>query len=386
MMMGLLGVGHFASATVPIGNTVLSTPEGDAAPGPDMLLAEFEDLLAGDVAMPGEGPDALTDPFTQMDAWVAQVLAQAIGAEMPFDRVPALQQGAVAAPWLMQALDGREGQSAAADDAAAPQAQPGLIPMPAQGRGAGPAVVPAGVAMDAAPQQTGVPAAAVDSALADRVFNHRSVAAATATTAATPAQDDIATGAAQASNTRTPRETVLPAGVSVMATDGLTRTASHQGELPAATAPSAARVPTESQQKLVDALGERLSVQTVQGMRHAVIRLDPHLNGSVRIELRQDASGIAVHLSATNADVVRQLQAIGESLRQELGARHGGDVTVQVSASRQGHADADTSGGRERHARDDAEQGPGRGLAAAGGDGAFEVVSRDAARTQKETV
>ena len=237
-----------------------------------------------------------------------------------------------------------------------------------------------GGAIEFAALQAGAPGAA-DAVQAERVVHQRLAAP-----VAPQAQEGTAAGTAQLLNPRASQDTALPAGMPAIAPEGLARLSGSQNDLPGAPAASAPRAPTEPQQKLIDALGDRLSVQTAQGMRQAVIRLDPHLNGSVRIELRQDANGIAVHLSATNADVVRQLQAIGESLRQDLSARNGGDVTVQVSASRQGQADADTSGGRERHARDDAEEGPGRGLAAAGGDGAFEFVSRDAARTEKETV
>ncbi|NMV36311.1 flagellar hook-length control protein FliK [Ralstonia insidiosa] len=383
MMMGLLAAGNLASNVALGSNTAWPAEATVLQQGP---LGDFEHLLAGDIAMT-EGLDIADDSFAELDASVALALVQALETETPADIMPALQDGVMVAPWLMQALDVREADATAADDAADMPTQPGASQVLGQARPAGqPAMQTAqmnmfgrsAIALAAAPQANAQDAVAP--ALADRMFNRPQGTAPAAT-----ALNEVATAApAQALNTRAAGESPLPTGIPAMTFDGPVRASTAQADLPAASA--APRAPTEPQQKLIDALGDRLSVQTAQGMRHAVIRLDPHLNGSVRIELRQDANGIAVHLSATNADVVRQLQAIGESLRQDLSARNGGDVTVQVSASRQGHADADTSGGRERHARDDAEQGPGRGLAAAGGDGAFEFVSRDAARTQKETV
>ncbi|WP_426400102.1 flagellar hook-length control protein FliK [Ralstonia sp. R-29] len=380
MRMGMLAMGDLAPATALAGLPGLPALTGDASALQNVSLAEFEDLLAGDFAAQVEGSDVDADPFAQMDAWVAQALAQAIEAEMPLGLMPSLQDGAMAAPWLMQALEVHQAQPAFSDDAIAPQASALPAQVPAQLRGAGLAAVQTGGAIEFAALQAGAPGAA-DAVQAERVVHQRLAAP-----VAPQAQEGTAAGTAQLLNPRASQDTALPAGMPAIAPEGLARLSGSQNDLPGAPAASAPRAPTEPQQKLIDALGDRLSVQTAQGMRQAVIRLDPHLNGSVRIELRQDANGIAVHLSATNADVVRQLQAIGESLRQDLSARNGGDVTVQVSASRQGQADADTSGGRERHARDDAEEGPGRGLAAAGGDGAFEFVSRDAARTEKETV
>ncbi len=388
MMMGLLAMGDAAPGAALLGNGVLpgqaaQLPAEAGVPQP-ALLGDFEHLLADDIALAAPA-DTATDAMAELDAWVAQALAQALETEAPVELMPALQDGVMTAPWLMQALDQRDAGAAVAALAATDEDALAL-PMQPQGRAAmQPALQPGGLARGvvdlAALQQTSV-AEGVAPALADRLFNHRQGAA-----NAAAVQDAAADASTQVLNVRTGGERALPTTLSVMTLDGMGRTGTVQPDQPAASADvKAPNAPTEAQQKLVDALGERLSVQTAQGMRQAVIRLDPHLNGSVRIELRQDANGIAVHLSATNADVVRQLQAIGESLRQDLGARNGGEVTVQVSASRQGgQADADASG-RERQARDDSqEQGPGRGLWAEGGDQVFEMASLGAARMQRET-
>lgn len=84
-------------------------------------------------------------------------------------------------------------------------------------------------------------------------------------------------------------------------------------------------------QSLVDALGERIDVQLQRGSERAVIRLDPPMQGQLEITIRRDAGAIQIHLSATHGDVVKQLQAISDSLRHDLGNRHSGDVSVVVS-------------------------------------------------------
>lgn len=88
-----------------------------------------------------------------------------------------------------------------------------------------------------------------------------------------------------------------------------------------------ARAPT-----LLDALAERIGLHTERGSERVLIRLDPPHRGQIEIQIRHDASGATqVTLTASHGDVVRQLHAIGDSLRQELAQRQGGDVTVQIA-------------------------------------------------------
>ncbi|WP_229883156.1 flagellar hook-length control protein FliK, partial [Pseudorhodoferax aquiterrae] len=109
---------------------------------------------------------------------------------------------------------------------------------------------------------------------------------------------------------------------------------------------------------LLQQLGDRIAVQIERGSERVVIRLDPPHRGQIEIHIRQDASGATqVQLSASHGDVVRQLQAIGDGLRQELAQRHGGDVSVQV-AQQQARGDAD---GRQRQG-EQRQQQPGRAL------------------------
>jgi flagellar hook-length control protein FliK len=110
-----------------------------------------------------------------------------------------------------------------------------------------------------------------------------------------------------------------------------------------------------SRSSLVQTLGDRLQVQIARGSESAVIRLDPASMGSIEISIRHEGGGIQVHLSASNSDVVAQLHAIGDSLRQDLNQRHQGDVSVQVSG---GTRDAP---GRQRSSSHD-EEDPGRAL------------------------
>jgi flagellar hook-length control protein FliK len=128
-----------------------------------------------------------------------------------------------------------------------------------------------------------------------------------------------------------------------------------------------------SDKPLMAALGERISMQAHQGVQLATIRLDPHRAGTVLIALRQEAGAVSVHLSATHADVVRQLQTISEGLRQDLAGRQFGDVNVQVSAHRPGQQDG---GHAQRDGREpERDARPGHGLAQARGDGGtFEMA------------
>jgi flagellar hook-length control protein FliK len=121
-----------------------------------------------------------------------------------------------------------------------------------------------------------------------------------------------------------------------------------------------------SQHKLLGALGERIHVQARQGMQHAVIDLAPYMAGKVRIELHHEAGALQVRISASNAEVTQQLQAISESLRQELNGRQFNDVAVQIGPGR--HAE---HGGRGQDGESPHRQQPGRALAGDEADEAF---------------
>lgn len=115
--------------------------------------------------------------------------------------------------------------------------------------------------------------------------------------------------------------------------------------------------PEQWRSSLVEALGERIRVAVGKHSEHAVIRLDPPLMGSIEIVVRHQAGTLQVQLSATNNEVLRQLQNIGDTLRQDLLQNQYTGVSVQV------FADARQGGRQQPPAQE--EQGPGRALAEA---------------------
>ncbi|MDF3079920.1 flagellar hook-length control protein FliK [Burkholderia sola] len=396
MMTGLSAVADLAPAAATDCSAVLAAGLSVQRP---VSTDDFESLLVEGSEL-DDSPDATADPVSVLNPWLA--LARAPESEPPAIDMPSLQGGAVAAPCLMQALEARAVDTVAPDrttsdtpvDIVAMQRFSTIVSLPVHThRTAQPVDLYRRGAIDRVvlPQvDANEPVAPM---LAARLFNHRSSAVPAAllnqcmglaTTHVSQIFGPLAFGDATA-----------PTGPSAVVPHSEVGSGATQAELltEAARAPEAAMVPTTAtgaptarQQKLIDALGERMSVQMAQGMRQAVIRLEPGSNGSIRIELRQNVNGMAVHLSATHPEVVLQLQAIGESLRQDLCARHGGDVTVQVSAGRQGQGEAGGSGGREHASRDDAPtRGPGGGLASAGGDSSFELAACELAYVKRAT-
>lgn len=395
-----------------------------------LLSGDFEYLLA-DGAELDDGTDVSADTELLPDAPLA--LGEAVAIAPSTSDMPSLQDGAMAAPWLIQAVEARTGDPVAPDagtdftqvlearavGTVAPNAATSIVQarearadgtvapdvatrgtsaataatqdvstvvqlLAQKGRADFPAVVYPCDAIDQAVSTQVDVQEAIEPVLPARLINHRSSAA------SVPLSNQrMNLAAPHTSRTLTAfggGEAPAPAGPSVDTFDWVARTGATKAELMTETL-TASHVPNTPQQRLVDALGERLSVQMAQGMRQAVIRLESGSNGSIRIELSQNVNGMAVHLSASHADVVLQLQAIGESLRQDLCARHGGDVTVQVSAGRQGHAEAGMSGGRGHHPRDDTPtQRPGGGLASAGGDASFEFSPRELMYMKGKTI
>jgi flagellar hook-length control protein FliK len=84
--------------------------------------------------------------------------------------------------------------------------------------------------------------------------------------------------------------------------------------------------------------------------------------GSIEISIRHSAGALQVSLSASNSEVLRQLNTIGDSVRQDLSNRQFTDVAVTVSSSR-AQADQGGQGGRngQQRSQDDGRT-PGRAL------------------------
>jgi type III secretion system needle length determinant len=89
--------------------------------------------------------------------------------------------------------------------------------------------------------------------------------------------------------------------------------------------------PTEWRQSLIEALGDRIQIGVGQRSEQATIRLDPPMLGSVEIVIRHQAGSLQVQLSASNGEVVRQLQQMSDGLRQELTQKQFTGVSVQVA-------------------------------------------------------
>lgn len=133
-----------------------------------------------------------------------------------------------------------------------------------------------------------------------------------------------------------------------------------------------AGAPEQWQQPLREALGDRLQVNLQRNNNQAVIRLDPPNMGSIEISIRQSAGALQVNLSASNSEVVRQLNAIGDSVRQDLATRQFSDVAVTVSTARtsalsqataqQSYSQGQPDGGRQQQQEQERGRNPGRAL------------------------
>lgn len=123
-----------------------------------------------------------------------------------------------------------------------------------------------------------------------------------------------------------------------------------------------AGAPEQWQQPLREALGDRLQLQLQRNNDHAVIRLEPPNMGAIEISIRHSAGALQVNLSASNSEVVRQLNTISDGVRQDLSSRQFADVSVSVSSSR-AQAQADQGQGRsgQQRGQDDGRT-PGRAL------------------------
>ncbi|WP_255754498.1 flagellar hook-length control protein FliK [Massilia sp. erpn] len=136
-----------------------------------------------------------------------------------------------------------------------------------------------------------------------------------------------------------------------------------------------AGAPEQWQQPLRAALGDRLQLQLQRNSDHAVIRLDPPNLGSVEISIRHTAGALQVSLSASHGEVLRQLNTIGDTMRQDLSQRQYGEVAVTVSASGRGQGFADADGRGRQPEREPNGREPGRALSEDGTTSTFAMLS-----------
>jgi flagellar hook-length control protein FliK len=351
-----------------------AVPFATGLAAPVVALVPVDGAAANDG--PGEGADAGPDSAdlsaaAPLPAWVMAGLVPVAAPALPAD----LGAGLAAAPGVV-ALD----LAAAAASGAAPDLAVIASTAPADAVGAGMQNTTHAAALDAAPfppPVAGSNAMALAQAaplfpMAGPAMPQEPAAQGTAKPAGfTPpvhagAPEALLGGSALGPEAAAVRERSTPAsGLDKYVADANTLASgalnapspAHHGATVAAT--PAARAPSA----LLDVLGERIETQLQRGSERTVIRLDPPLQGQLEITVRRDAGAIQVHLSASNADVVRQLQAISDGLRQELGMRQGGDVSVVVSSY--GARDGDARGGSGGRASDEQAATPGRALAEA---------------------
>ncbi len=130
--------------------------------------------------------------------------------------------------------------------------------------------------------------------------------------------------------------------------------------------------PTAWRQNLHEALGERLQLQLGRNIDQATIRLEPPMLGRIDIAIRHSGGNLEIHIAASNSDVLRQLNAVSDSLRSDLAGRQYSSVSVNVSDVPRMQASTQTGGqtpgqgqadgqGRSRQEQEQART-PGRAL------------------------
>jgi flagellar hook-length control protein FliK len=125
-------------------------------------------------------------------------------------------------------------------------------------------------------------------------------------------------------------------------------------------------------------------MQVGSNMEQAVIRLEPPNLGRIEIAIRHTAGALEVSLSATHTEVVRQLHAVTDNLRNDLASRQYSEVSVTVAQAapraQQGASNpfADQQGRGRQHEREQEEAGPGMALAENGNPNtSFSLNGRD---------
>jgi flagellar hook-length control protein FliK len=223
----------------------------------------------------------------------------------------------------------------------------------------------------------------------------------TARVLATPALPDTAAGAAHsASATALAGTPAASAGAESARSERIEAAPASAASVIAGTAiqPAPARgadsltltgPPSAWRQSLHEALGERLQLQIGRNAEQATIRLDPPMLGRIDISVRHSGGNLEVHIAATNTEVLRQLNTVSDSLRNDLAGRQYSNVSVNVTeapraqASTQagnqpsGQPGADAQG-RGRQQEQEQARTPGLALNDAGEAGSlFSLYSRD---------
>ena len=226
-----------------------------------------------------------------------------------------------------------------------PQALPAGIPVSPVAAGA---IPPIAAPAQPAPAAKSPPVAAVASYSVPAAAPH-----APRGSPSTPVDGAGQTAATAEANARAPTaEATGGAGPRGALPEGVPAAAAWNNAAPATPAAAVAHagVPHQAGRgdpaALLELLGGHIQARLQQGVQQAVIRLEPHMAGTVQLEVRHEAGVLRVHLSASHDEVARQLQGIAEGLRQDLAGRQFTEVSVQVGQQR--HGDAHGQGRQER--------------------------------------
>lgn len=149
---------------------------------------------------------------------------------------------------------------------------------------------------------------------------------------------------------------------------------------PAADTVKLAGPPTAWRQSLQETLGDRLNVHVAGGVQQATISIEPPQLGRIDIAIRHSAGTLEVNISATNGDVLRQLQTVSDNLRNDLSQRQYTEVAVTVTPASKNNAAPfgdPQQQGRGRQQGRDQDNEPGRGLAEAGNPASVFNLGRD---------
>ena len=149
---------------------------------------------------------------------------------------------------------------------------------------------------------------------------------------------------------------------------------------PAADTVKLAGPPTAWRQSLQETLGDRLNVHVANNVQQATISIEPPQLGRIDIAIRHSAGTLEVNISATNGDVLRQLQTVSDNLRNDLAQRQYTEVAVTVTPLPRNHAAPfgdPQQQGRGRQQGRDQDNEPGRGLAEAGNPASVFNLGRD---------
>ena len=318
----------------------------DALPVPDSAAAQPDS--GGDVPAEDAAPaDAAAAPA---DNLLAAMALPMMPASMPA-AMPAMMMAMPGSPAPQPQGQGRQ-PAATAVPAAAPA--PGMVAQDILPQAAIPAVaapLPAAAAV--------LPAAQAPAQASGRPADSASFAATTAA-AAPPATRDGQAGAMSLDG-------AAGAGFGLSAASAPAAPARTEAPVTLAGPPAAWR------QSLQEALGERLQLQVGKHAEQAVIRLEPPMLGRIDISIRHAAGSLEVNISATHGEVLRQLNAVSDNLRNDLAQRQSGEVSVNVSQAPRAQAGAQAGSqfgqepqGRGRQPGQEQERTPGQGLADAG--------------------